>query len=586
MDLATLRGLKPLGALSDGELRRLLALGTERNFAAGEKFIEEDSAGACFYILLSGNVDVTKDGRHVAALGPGAFIGEMALFNNNIRVSSAVAVEPIRLLEIPTSVFWPLVLHHDLAAVKVMEALGHIMTERLQLQDETLVQHIGENDPELASAVSSFAPVKQQLMADWALKYHSIGKPGKLGIVATKPAGTAADLSVAYSPGVAEPCLAISRDPLKSFDYTARGHLVGVITNGTAVLGLGNIGALAAKPVMEGKAILFKRFADIDAFDIELDETDPERFIDMVCALAPTFGGINLEDIRSPECFHIEQECRRRLDIPVLHDDQHGTAIICGAALLNVLEFAGKRIDEVRVVFSGAGAAGFSCARHFLALGVARENLVLTDARGVVYRGRGDGNYLDELAAETDWRTLAEAIAGADVFVGVSVAGVLKPEMLKSMNRDPAVFAMANPVPEIDYATALRTRADVIMGTGRSDYPNQINNVSAFPYLFRGALDVRATDINEAMKLAATRAIAVLAREPVTPEAGFDGAGLSFGRRYLLPKPFDRRLLVEVSAAVAEAAMQSGAARQAVDPAEYRRRLAAWSQTAALSSAV
>jgi len=584
MELETLRRLKPLGTLSDKELLSLISLGREVSAESGEAFIKEGTTGASFYILLSGRVEIRKGDRHVADLEPGAFIGEMALFNNNIRVSAAVAVEPITLLEIPIAVFWPLVLHHDLAAVKVMEALGQIMTERLQKQDATLVRRIAENDPELATVVASFAPVKQQLMADWALKYHAIGKPGKLAIVATKPSGTAADLSVAYSPGVAEPCLAIRREAGKAFEYTTKGHLVGVVTNGTAVLGLGNIGALAAKPVMEGKAILFKRFADIDAFDVEIDEIDPDRFIGIVCALAPTFGGINLEDIRSPECFYIEQECQRRMDIPVFHDDQHGTAIVSGAALTNALEIVGKRIDEVRVVFSGAGAAGFSCAKHFIALGVTRGNLVLTDAGGVVYRGRGDNNYLDELAADTDSRTLAEAIDGADVFVGVSVAGVLKPEMLNRMNRDPVVFAMANPVPEIDYATALRARPDVIMGTGRSDYPNQINNVSAFPYIFRGALDVRARAINDEMKLAATRAIAALAREPVTADAGFDGSGLTFGRDYLIPKPFDRRLYREVSAAVAGTAIRTGIARRPIEMEDYRSRLGSWSQAAVMSS--
>ena len=415
-------------------------------------------------------------------------------------------------------------------------------------------------------------------MADWALKYHAIGRPGKLAIAATKAACTAADLSVAYSPGVVEPCLAIQANPERAYDYTAKGQLVGVISNGTAVLGLGDIGALASKPVMEGKAILFKRFADVDAFDLEVNETDPDRLVDIVCALAPTFGGINLEDIRSPECFYIEQECNRRLDIPVFHDDQHGTAIISGAGLINALAFLEKPIEGIKVVFSGAGAAGFSCAKYFLSFGVRAENLLMTDANGVVYAGRGDGNYLDELAVDTPARTLAEAIEGADVFMGLSVGGVLKPEMLASMNHDPIVFAMANPVPEIDYPMALQTRSDVIMATGRSDYPNQTNNVSAFPYIFRGALDVRAGQINKEMKHAASRAIAALAHEPVTDEAGFNDRSLSFGCEYLIPKPFDRRLLVYVASAVAEAAMNTGEALHEIDLQEYRARLSRLAQ--------
>ena len=329
---------------------------------------------------------------------------------------------------------------------------------------------------------------------------------------------------------------------------------------------------------MEGKAILFKRFADIDAFDLEVDETDPDRFVDIVCAVAPTFGGVNLEDIRSPECFYIEEQCQRRLSIPVFHDDQHGTAIICGAGLLNALALVDKSIEDIRVVFSGAGAAGFSCAKYFLGLGVAPGHLLMTDVHGVVYRGRGDGNYLDELAVETDARTLAEAVAGADVFCGLSVSGVLKPDMLASMNRDPIVFAMANPVPEIDYPDAVQTRGDVVMATGRSDYPNQINNVSAFPYIFRGALDVRAQSINTQMKQAASKAIADLARRPVTEAAGFEDTDLSFGRGYVIPKPFDRRLLVQVASAVADAAMQTGVAGHTLDLDEYAHVLTRLSQ--------
>jgi malate dehydrogenase (oxaloacetate-decarboxylating)(NADP+) len=575
MDLNDLTSLPTLSLLNDAELRQLMSLGHEVAVASGETIVEEGSTAASFFVLVKGQVEVTKGTNKIAELGPGEFLGEMALFNNNVRVSRVTALEAVVLLEIPTEEFWALVLHQDLVAVKVMESLGQIMTQRLQQQDADLVSQIDKNDPELANLVATFEPIKRQLMADWALKYHAIGRPGKLAITATKPSGSAADLSVAYSPGVSEPCMAIKEDPAKAYEYTTKGQLVGVVTNGTAVLGLGNIGALAAKPVMEGKAILFKGFADIDAFDIEVNETDPDRLIDIVCAIAPTFGGINLEDIRAPECFYIEQKCNERTDIPVFHDDQHGTAIISGAALLNALEITGKDISVIRVVFSGAGAAGFSCAKYFLSLGVLPENLIMTDLNGVVYKGRGDNNYLDEIAAETDSRTLAEAIEGADVFMGASAPGVLAPEMLLSMNNDPIVFAMANPVPEIAYPVAMKTRSDLIMGTGRSDYPNQINNVSAFPYIFRGALDTGAKSINEAMKHAATSALAALAHEPITEEAGFENAGLTFGREYIIPKPFDRRLLINISAAVAEAAMSSGVARKTLDIEEYKQNLKA-----------
>ena len=575
MVLADLSPLDSLRMLEDAELNQLLTLGREVFVPQGATYIEEGSKANSFAILIKGRVAVSKNGTHLTDLDTGVFLGEMALFNDNVRVSEVVALEPLLLLEIPTDQFWKKVLHQDRMAVKVMESLGQVMTERLQQQDARQFNEIDRNNPDLAMMAALFEPIKRQLMADWALKYHAIGRPGKLAITPTKPSGSAADLSVAYSPGVAEPCLAIKANPARAYEFTAKGQLVGVITNGTAVLGLGSIGALAAKPVMEGKAILFKQFADIDAFDIEVNETDPNRFIEIVVALAPTFGGINLEDISSPDCFYIERECNRRTDIPVFHDDQHGTAIIAGAALLNALELVGKSITDIRVVFSGAGAAGYTCAKYFLSLGLPRSNLIMTDVKGVVYRGRGDNNYLDDIAADTDARTLGEALAGADVFMGASAAGILKPEMLLSMERDPIVFAMANPVPEIDYPLARKTRADLIMGTGRSDYPNQINNVSAFPYIFRGALDCFATTINEDMKHAATRALATLAREPVTAEAGFTGLELEFSRNYIIPKPFDRRLLVRVSAAVAAAAMHTGVARKPLDLDEYRSQLQA-----------
>jgi len=573
MDPNILKRLKLFASLSEEECLQIASLGHEISVPSGEVFIEDGSIGTSFFLLLFGRVEVKKGEVHIATREPGAILGEMSLFNKNKRTAQAVATERATLLEIETSKFWPLLLHNEPAAVKMMESLGRIMAERIQEQDADILSRIAKSEQNMAILAQDFAHVKKEMMADWALKYHTIGRPGKLSIAATKAACTAADLSVAYSPGVAEPCLAIKQNEERAYDYTTKAQLVGVVTNGSAVLGLGNIGPTAAKPVMEGKAILFKSFADVDAFDIEVDELDPERFIDIVCSLAPTFGGINLEDIRSPECFYIEEECKRRLDIPVFHDDQHGTAIIAGAGLLNALELIGKDIQNVRVVFSGAGAAGFACAKYFLNLGVSSKNLIMADIKGVIYKGRGDGNYLEEVAVKTECRILAEAIKEADVFVGVSTANVLTPEMLMSMNQDPIVFAMANPVPEIDYQVAIQTRNDVIIGTGRSDYPNQINNVIAFPYIFRGALDVRARGINEEMKQAASSAIALLAREPVTADSGFDSEGLSFGRKYIIPKPFDRRLLIYVASAVAEAAMKTGMARKAIDIGDYKHRL-------------
>ncbi len=419
----------------------------------------------------------------------------------------------------------------------------------------------------------------RKITPDDALEYHRLaGRPGKLAIVPTKPMATQHDLALAYTPGVAVPVLEIARQPELAYDYTAKGNLVAVISNGTAILGLGDRGALAGKPVMEGKAVLFKKFADVDVFDIELDSHDPEVVIQTVKAIAPTFGGINLEDIKAPECFHIEETLRAALDIPVFHDDQHGTAIISGAALLNALELVGKRLDEVRVCISGAGAAAISCAELMVRLGVRRERILLVDSRGVIYRGRGEAmnQYKERFAADTDARTLADAVRGADVFYGLSAADVLKPEMLATMAERPLVFAMANPDPEIKYELARATRPDAIIATGRSDYPNQINNVLGFPFIFRGALDVRARTINEEMKVAAAHALAALAREDV-PDSVLRAYGLEslrFGPDYIVPKPLDPRLIQWVPTAVARAAMATGVARRPLDLDEYRQQLA------------
>jgi malate dehydrogenase (oxaloacetate-decarboxylating)(NADP+) len=410
-----------------------------------------------------------------------------------------------------------------------------------------------------------------------ALEYHRSGRKGKIAIVATKPCRTQADLSLAYTPGVAEPCRVIARSEELSFDFTARGNLVAVVSNGTRVLGLGNIGAAAAKPVMEGKAVLFKRFGDVDVFDLEVKSENPEDVIRFCQLLEPTVGGINLEDIKTPDCFYIEETLRKTMSIPVMHDDQHGTAIVSGAALLGALEVAGKKIDEVRVVFVGAGAAGIACAGHYLRLGVNRDRILMVDTKGVIYTGRAEGMnpYKARFARDTELRSLTDALRGADVLVGLSDKGAVTPDMLKVMAPRPIVFALANPDPEITPEDARAARSDAIMATGRSDYPNQVNNVLGFPYIFRGALDVRASAINEEMKVAATHALAALAKEDV-PDSVCEAYGvktLTFGPEYIVPKPFDPRALVRVASAVARAAMETGLARRPVDLTEYRGRL-------------
>jgi len=414
-------------------------------------------------------------------------------------------------------------------------------------------------------------------MKDEALEYHSRGRAGKIEVTATKPCFTQHDLSMAYTPGVAAPSLEIEKNPEEVFRYTAKGNLVAVISNGTAVLGLGDIGPLGAKPVMEGKGVLFKRFADVDVFDLELNTKDVQEFINAVKLLEPCFGGINLEDIKAPQCFEIEQTLKEQMNIPVFHDDQHGTAIISGAALLNALFLVEKKIDEVKVVFNGAGSAGIACADLFIELGVKIENVIMCDSKGVIYKGRAAGmnRYKERFARETDLRTLEEAMRGADVFMGVSVKGAVTQEMVKSMARDPVIFAMANPDPEISYPDAVAARKDVIMATGRSDYPNQVNNVLGFPFIFRGALDCRARAINQEMKVAAAKALASLAREDVPDEVchAYGVDELHFGREYIIPKPFDPRVLLWEAPAVAGAAMKTGVARITFDIDAYKERL-------------
>ena len=412
-----------------------------------------------------------------------------------------------------------------------------------------------------------------------ALEYHHLdGKPGKISVVPTKPMATQRDLSLAYTPGVAVPVLEIEKDPELGYEYTSKGNLVAVVSNGTAILGLGDRGALASKPVMEGKAVLFKRFADVDVFDIEVNTHDPDELIRVVAAISPTFGGINLEDIKAPECFYIEETLKAMLDIPVFHDDQHGTAIISGAALVNGLEIVGKSMGQVKIAISGAGASAISCAELMVRLGATRENILLIDTRGVVHKGRAEGmnQYKERFAVETDARTLADGVRGADVFYGLSIANILTPDMVKSMADRPLIFAMANPDPEIRYELAKEARPDAIVATGRSDYPNQINNVLGFPFIFRGALDVRARAINDEMKVAASRALAALTKEDV-PDSVLRAYGLEsvkFGPDYIIPKPLDPRVLLWESPAVAHAAMETGAARLQIDLDEYRQQLA------------
>jgi len=412
-----------------------------------------------------------------------------------------------------------------------------------------------------------------------ALEYHRLkGKPGKISIMPTKPMDTQRDLGLAYTPGVAEPVLEIEKNPEDAYEYTSKGNLVAVVSNGAAILGLGDRGALASKPVMEGKGVLFKKFADIDVFDIELNSHDPDEIIKVVAAISPTFGGINLEDIKAPECFYIEEELKKMLDIPVFHDDQHGTAIISSAGLANALEIVGKKHEEINIVISGAGAAAISCAELAIKWGVKRENIMLCDSKGVVYKGRKENmnKYKERFLVDTDARTLSDALRGADVFYGLSVANVMTPDMVKLMAQDPIIFAMANPDPEIKPELAKAVRSDVIIATGRSDYANQVNNVLGFPFIFRGALDVRAKQINDDMKFAASKALAALAKEDVPDSVirAYGGESIKFGREYIIPKPFDPRVLLWEAPAVAEMAMISGVARKKIDLDEYREQLA------------
>jgi malate dehydrogenase (oxaloacetate-decarboxylating)(NADP+) len=419
-----------------------------------------------------------------------------------------------------------------------------------------------------------------QITKETALEYHKLnGKPGKISINPTKPLDTQLDLGLAYTPGVAYPVLEIERDPSLAYEYTDKGNLVAVITNGTAILGLGDRGALASKPVMEGKAVLFKKFADVDSIDIEVDTHDPDKLIMVAEAIGKTFGGINLEDIKAPECFYIERTLQSKLDIPVFHDDQHGTAIILGAALLNALEISGKKIKELKIAFLGAGAASIASAKHFVKIGVPTENIWMCDTRGLIYNGRKEGMTPEKecFAQGENPMLLSDVLEGADMFVGLSAANTVTPDMIKRMNKDPLIFVMSNPDPEIKYELAKQTRPDAMIGTGRSDYPNQINNLLGFPFIFRGALDVRASAINDEMKIAASNALSALAKEPVPADVlkAYGLTHLEFGPDYIVPKPFDKRVCLWEAPAVAEAAMKSGVARVQIDLKTYQSQLRA-----------
>lgn len=418
----------------------------------------------------------------------------------------------------------------------------------------------------------------KEKLKEMSLKYHSEPSFGKIEVIPSKRCNTQSELSLAYTPGVAVPCKEIEASEECAYKYTSKGNLVGVISNGTAVLGLGDIGATASKPVMEGKGVLFKRFADVDVFDIEINEKDPHKLVELIAKLEPTFGGINLEDIKGPDCFIVEEELKKMMNIPVFHDDQHGTAIISGAGLLNALDISGKKIEDIKVVFNGSGAAGIACARFYKLLGVKPENLIMCDTKGVIFNGRKDGMnpYKEEFAVDTDRRTLSDALKGADVFVGLSSADIMTEEMILSMGDNPIIFALANPDPEIRYEKAVAIRKDIIMATGRSDYPNQINNVLGFPFIFRGALDVRASEINDQMKVAAAMALSELAKKevPAYVTEAYNLKELSYGREYIIPKPFDKRVFIDVSLAVAKSAVETGVSRAAdFNEDDYRKTL-------------
>lgn len=538
------------------EWTELKAYGRERSIPRGSTLIRKGDYGESVFLILSGQLKVTTP--HVCLLhGPGVTVGEMALFNQNIRTADVDAHSDATVLELSTAQLNKAAALQDPVVIKLFSYLGSIVMERLDEAEKNLAEHVGDSMQQDVVAV-----MRAQLARSWALQYHALGQPGKIGVHCTKNVGSPEDLAIAYSPGVAEPCREIATDADLAYQLTSKGNLVGVITNGSAVLGLGNIGAAASKPVMEGKAVLFKLFGAVDAFDIEVDEADPQKLIETIERLAPTFGGINLEDIKAPECFEVERQLKKRLDIPVFHDDQHGTAIVVAAGLKNALELTDRNMEEIKVVCSGVGAAGTSCARFLVDHGLQTKNLYLFDKDGFVNAERAATMQLSDLVPHTGQSSLADELEGADVFIGLSAGGILKPEYLKYMAEHPIVFALANPNPEIAYNLAHATRQDLIMATGRSDYPNQVNNVMAFPYIFRGALDIRAKAISEGMKWAASKALCQLARK--SPD---------FGVKRIIPAPFNRELLEVVSFAVAEAGLKEGLGKLDLDLDWYKTRL-------------
>lgn len=539
------------------QLEDLFKDGKFVEFQKGDMILEQNTEGNEIYYLKKGIVSVIQNQKQVAQLKAPCILGEMALFNQNVRTATVEAGEFCQTIKVASKEIWQRVLHHDTKAIDLLYRLGRLMSHRIN----EIERKIQSTDVDSDEQYKQILLLKKDLLTDLAIKYHAIGDPGKLMVISSKPVGTPEDLSIAYSPGVASPCIVIDKNPDEAFNLTTKGNLVGIITNATAVLGLGSIKPVASKPVMEGKALLFKTFANINAFDIEIDEHDPDKFIETVARLEPTFGGINLEDIKAPECFYIESELIKRLSIPVFHDDQHGTAIIIGAGLMNALTLVNKTIEQIRVVFCGAGAAGFSCANYLLNLGVQKKNLIMVDEFGVIRKGREMPDYLSSIACDTNKTQLSQVVEGADVFIGLSKGGLLAPEFIKTMNDNPIVFALANPTPEIDYHVAKKARDDVIIATGRSDYPNQINNVMAFPYIFRGALDTRARNIDITMKMAATKALMEIAQKK----------GLS--KDYIVPPPHDPELLKTIPYAVAEAALVNHITDHDFDLSQYKQHL-------------
>jgi malate dehydrogenase (oxaloacetate-decarboxylating)(NADP+) len=538
-------------------LKLFSTIGVKKTFKIGVSIIKQGSMEDSIYYLASGTVSVVQDNKLIKELSAPCVLGEMALFNQNLRTATVTAVSKCTTVKIESKKVWNLIIHNNSEAIRFIYSLGRLMSYRINEIEKELTNGGAEQDEQYKSILM----LKKELLKDLSVKYHSIGEPGKIMVSSSKPVGTPEDLSVAYSPGVATPCLIINDNPDEAYNLTTKGNLVGIITNATAVLGLGKILPVASKPVMEGKAVLFKKFANVNAFDIEIDELDPDQFINIVSKLEPTFGGINLEDIRAPECFYIETELIKRMSIPVFHDDQHGTAIIVGAGLINALKLTNRKIESIRIVFCGVGAAGFTCAEYLIRLGVKKENIILVDEHGVVHINREMSDYLKPLACDTNMRCLEEAVNGADVFIGLSKGNILAPEMLLSMNNSPIVFALANPFPEIEYSLAKKTRKDVILATGRSDYPNQINNVMAFPYIFRGALDTRANKISTNMKIAATNAIIdITALSGISPD-------------YIVPDPHNPELLKRIPLAVAKSVLEDGLSKFPFDLSNYKERL-------------